>query len=753
MTLAIKRLSLTLGVLYLASCSPKQPETPLAPPALIPLPAQMTLTQGQYVALPRLTTLSSEGDVPGLDNLQYLLERELGLSIERTESQGLIHLAPDASIQDLEGYRLQVTPESGIRLMASSGLGFIRGLFTLAQLTDSLGRVHAAEIEDAPRFPYRGLMLDVSRHFMSTDMIIRLLDEMARYKLNRFHWHLVDGGGWRMESKAYPLLTQKAAWRTQRDWDKWWHGRDRRFVDEGTPGSYGGYYTQQDIGRVVEHAERLGITIVPEIELPGHSTEVSAAYPELFCIGRWDESVTDVCIGSEATFTFFERILEETMALFPNSPMIHIGGDEAAMNHWGSCARCRARMRTEGLQDLHELQSYMIKRMERFLSSHGRTLVGWDEILLGGLAPGAVVMSWRGEAGGIAAAKAGHRVIMTPNNYLYLDYYQAEAKHQPRAIGGYVPLEQVYRYNPEPEQLSPQERQYILGVQANLWTEYIESQAQAEYMYFPRALALAELAWTPQSRRSYADFVGRATIQTQRLRDRGINAYPLNGLATEVKTDTAARAVALTLRPEQTGVDIRYTTDGTEPTSSSTLYTAPISCRDSALVVAKLFRGTAPLDSTSLRYRIDYHKALGKQITYARPWNERYPAAADRTLVDGIRATPTYLDGQWQGFTEPMDVTIDLGVVMPLRHILMRFMQEREQWVYMPRSVEVLVSTDGRHYQSLGVLSPKTDEHNPRPVFETFDFYPDLEARYVRVQAEIGRSPGHFIFVDEIVVH
>lgn len=754
-TKKLTTLSLALGALFLGACSDQASKQPLEEPSLIPLPKELSLTLGASYQLPKVIGFSTPDSEAHWADISSLLSTELGritsLKVEQKQEGGEIRFVNNLEIKSPEGYTLVVSAD-GIEIQASTGLGFRHAVQTLAQLTDAEGRVHQAEIKDEPRFAYRGLMLDVSRHFMSTDFIIRLLDEMARYKLNRFHWHIVDGGGWRMQSDAYPLLTKKAAWRTERDWDKWWHGQDRRFVDEGTPGAYGGYYTKDDIRRVVAHASKLGITIIPEIELPGHSNEIAAAYPELFCLERWDKSVTDVCIGNEATFTFFERILDETLELFP-SEYIHIGGDEAAMNHWGDCTKCRARIKAEGLKDLHELQSYMIKRIERFLLSRGRKLIGWDEILMGGLAPEATVMSWRGEAGGIEAAKSGHDVIMTPNGFLYLDYYQAIAEHQPRAIGGYVPLEKVYSYNPESSSLSAEEKKHVLGVQANLWTEYVESDAHAEYMYFPRALALAEIAWSPQEKRNYEDFRRRATKQTEALRARGVNAYPLNGIATEVSTDLDKQLTSLTLRAEQSEVEIRYTTDGSEPTAESELYQSPITTADSALVVAKLFKNGMALDSVSLKYRIDYHKAIAKAIKYANQWNVRYPAAGEKTLIDGIRATPTYLDGMWLGFTEPLDVTIDLGETRELKHIFARFMQEREQWVYMPREVEVLVSQDGSKFESLGTLPTQTDEYNPRPVFEVFDFFPHTSARYIRMRAEIGRSAGHFIFLDEIVIH
>ncbi|WP_152566777.1 family 20 glycosylhydrolase [Porphyromonas sp. COT-239 OH1446] len=717
--------------------------------SLIPKPVTLRSLDGHFV-LSDQTTISVDPSVDAPETLVDLLSSSWSCSLKLQSQGGTIRFSLSDAVAHPEGYHLEVLPE-GIRLVARGRAGLLHGIQTLLQLADGKGYLPSVEIEDAPRFAYRGLMLDVSRHFYNKEFVVKLLDEMARLKLNRFHWHLVDGGGWRMQVDSYPRLMSHAAWRSIEDWDKWWHQRVRTFVPEGTEGAYGGYYTKEEIREVVAHATKLGITVVPEIEMPGHSNEVAAAYPELFCQGRWSTSVADVCIGREETFTFFERILDETLELFP-SEYIHIGGDEAAMNHWGDCSKCKARMRREGLKDLHELQSYMIKRIERYLNSKGRKLIGWDEILMGGLAPEATVMSWRGEQGGIEAASAGHDVVMTPNGSLYLDYYQTYGMEQPRAIGGYVPLEKVYAYNPVPKALDPEREHHILGVQANLWTEYVGSEEQAWYMLFPRALALAEVAWSPQKSRDYEDFRVRATRYNDGLRVRGVNAYPMSGVNAHISRSEDGAALRLTLSAEHAGAIIRYTTDGSMPTEESLRYEGPIDVIDSALVVAKPFGKGIPSDVAPRYLRLDKHLALDKSVRYDCKWNERYSASKELSLVDGIKGTPTYLDGLWQGFTEPMDVTIDLGAVKPVRHVLATFMQEREQWVYMPREVEVWISEDGKAFHSIGRVASRTDEHEPRPVFETFDFYAEGKARYVRMRADIGRSPGHFIFTDEIVV-
>lgn len=720
---------------------------------IIPKPQEASYLSG-YFALPKALGYKLSADKQIQTALRPLLSEYLGkeYKLQQVRSGAPLSLKQNKNIQHEEGYTLNISSKQ-ISIEARSLQGFRYALVTLLQLNNGRGEYPLCSIKDNPRFAYRGVMLDVSRHFFPASYIKSLISEMARLKLNRFHWHLVDGGGWRMESKHYPLLTQKAAYRTESDWDKWWHGGDRQFTtaDKG----YGGYYTQAEIKDVVAHASKLGVTIVPEIEMPGHSTELLHAYPELVCPTATYKDATDVCIGNEATFTFFEKILQETIELFP-SKYIHIGGDEAAMNHWGKCPRCQQRMQTEKLKDLHALQSYMIRRIEKYLNSKGRKLIGWDEILMGGLAPDATVMSWRGEDGGITAARAGHDVIMTPNGNLYLDYYQSEAIDEPRAIGGYVPLEKVYQYNPTPQSLSPQEQKHILGVQANLWTEYVHTPQQVSYMLFPRVLALAEVAWTNIDRKDYNDFRRRATSYLPQLEARGHRPYQMNGITLHQTYDPQSKAMKLQLIPERTDATVRIA-EGTSPTESNTATTPN---------TPYIYRGQAPVDlkanvfvegkkllPTDRIYRMPVHLAIGAKVQYHGKWNKRYPAGEEQALVDGRYGSPTYLDGRWQGFTEPMDVTIELPKPQKLQGVELRFMAEREQWVYMPKSVEVFISTDGINFESLGSLSPKTRDDEPRPVFERFVFPTDKTAKHIRIKASIGRSEGHFIFCDEAIVY
>jgi hexosaminidase len=430
-----------------------------------------------------------------------------------------------------EGYRMRIDPR-GIVIA-----GRPAGLFYGAQSVLQLAAAHsgttfilpAAEIQDQPRFSYRGLHLDTSRHMFPVEFIKHYLDWMARYKLNTFHWHLTDDQGWRIEIRQYPRLAEIASMRKE---TLVGHAPQSTQYD-GKP--YGGFYTQEQIREVVAYARDRFITVIPEIEMPGHSLAALAAYPELACTpGPFETATTwgvfkDVFCPKESTFQFLENVLSEVLTLFP-SLYIHIGGDEVQKDRWKESPDAQAVIRREGLKDEGELQSYFIRRMERFINSQGRRMIGWDEILEGGLAPDATVMSWRGEQGGIAAARQGHDVIMSPDAYLYFDHYQGDRAKEPLAIGGMLPLEKVYSYNPLPAALNPEEQKHILGAQANMWTEYIQDPRQAEYMLFPRLFALAEVAWSPQNARNYRDFLSRVPPQLARLKRQGVNYRPLSRL-------------------------------------------------------------------------------------------------------------------------------------------------------------------------------------------------------------------------------
>ncbi len=492
---------------------------------LVPVPASLEIQKGRF-KLSKSTTIQASGKAASIASyLNGHLQKFYGFALEITDKAGgknAIVLQEIAKNNEggKEAYSLQVNSK-GISILGEPA-GLFYGIQTLIQLlplekSESL-TIPAVQIDDRPRFGYRGMHLDVGRHFMPVAFVKKYIDQIARHKMNTFHWHLTEDQGWRIEIKKYPKLTEIGAWRKETVIG---HNRDKPQKFDGKRS--GGFYTQEEIKDIVAYAADRFITVIPEIEMPGHSLAALAAYPELGCTEGPFEVATkwgifnDVYCPNEETFRFLEDVLTEVIALFP-SPYIHIGGDECPKTRWEESAFCQQLIKKEGLKDEHELQSYFIQRIEKFLNSKGKQIIGWDEILEGGLAPNATVMSWRGIKGGIAAAKQHHNVIMTPTDYCYFDYYQSESKDtEPLAIGGFLPVEKVYSYEPIPEELTAAEAKYILGAQANVWTEYIPTPAQAEYMIFPRMCALAEVVWSPKEKRNWNSFTTRMQTHFKRL--------------------------------------------------------------------------------------------------------------------------------------------------------------------------------------------------------------------------------------------
>ena len=654
---------------------------------------------------------------------------------------------PNATDIPDEGYQLEID-EAGVRLTAKTETGLFYGKQTLLQLLTPNGLPYV-KINDQPRFPYRGLHLDVSRHFFDKEEVKKLMNVMSYYKLNTLHLHLTDAGGWRLQIDKYPKLTQEGAFRTQSDWREWWdNGKDRQYLKEGTEGAYGGYYTKDDIRDMLAYAAEKHITIIPEIEFPAHSDEVFVAYPELCCAGKSHTS-GDFCIGNPKTFEFMENVLTEVIELFP-SEYIHIGGDEAGKNTWKTCPKCQALMKKEKLANVDELQSYMIRKAEEFLNSKGRRLIGWDEILEGGLAPEATVMSWRGEAAGFKSARMGHDVIMTPGSYMYFDFYQADPRHQPVAIGGYTPIRKVYNYNPIPQDsLTAEEAKHFLGVQANTWTEYIPTPEHLEYMMFPRALAVAEIGWTPQEKRDWQDFKPRVNAHIPVLQQMGLNPFPLsNELEFDMVVDTIQKEIRVTMDAEKYPAEIHYTTDGSTPTASSPIYQEPIVVKDSAKIVAGIFVNGQLQDRVS-EQRVDYHKGIGKSIRFNSRLYPGYMAGGMNAIINGYRGGLTYLDQRWQGYTDNLDCVIDLGEVMDLHQVSSKWMQLTGPGVYQPEKVEVLTSEDGKNFTSQGVIPTTIPQDKSDLTFQEYTFQGNWKARYVQLKAQ---NPKGFIFVDEIVI-
>jgi hexosaminidase len=520
-----------LSIFLLCCCKPKQQEEVIQPSSVNIVPIPVTVNQaGGFFTLPDTVTIAA-GSTAEQDVAEFLLSffSTQGVPVALTQdSSATIVLRSFVSKEMLpEGYYHMVVNENGVDIFSTTASGLFYGVQSLMQLIQqeqNRWKIPTATITDFPRFAWRGLHLEVCRHFFPVEFVKRYIDLMAQYKFNTFHWHLTEDQGWRIEIKKYPKLATTAAYRKE---TLIGHYSDQPHQFDGQ--RYGGYYTQEEIKEVVDYAAKRFVTIVPEIEMPGHALAALSAYPHLGCTGGPYEAATlwgvfdDVfCAGKESTFEFMEDVLDEVITLFPGE-YIHVGGDECPKTRWEKCAHCQKRIKDEGLHDEHELQSYFITRMEKYLNSKGKKLIGWDEILEGGLAPNAAVMSWRGEEGGIAAAQAGHNVVMSPGFALYFDHYQGEPKDEPVAFGGNTPLKKVYEYDPAPSSLSQEEMSYILGAQANLWTEYIKTTQQAEYMAYPRALALAEVVWSPKENRDWNNFVQRLPHQFMLLDRKNVN--------------------------------------------------------------------------------------------------------------------------------------------------------------------------------------------------------------------------------------
>ena len=666
---------------------------PILAQSVIPVPLKMEQGTGSFLLSEKtkLYTNLQGGEAELWENYLKALPVQLKEARMKDRKQMLFLLITPKTPQlpSPESYTLSVTPQR-IEIRATSGAGLFYGMQTLLQLMQpaSTGSysVPSVEIEDTPRFAYRGLMLDVSRHFSTKEFIKKQIDALAYYKINRLHLHLTDAAGWRLEIKKYPLLTDFAAWRTDPTWKKWWNG-GRKYLRYDEPGASGGYYTQDDIREILAYARQHYITVIPEIEMPSHSEEVLAAYPQLSCSGEPYKN-SDFCVGNEETFTFLENVLTEVMELFP-SEYIHVGGDEAGKSAWKTCPKCQKRMKDEHLANVDELQSYLIHRIEKFLNNHGRRLLGWDEILQGGIAPNATVMSWRGEEGGIAAVTSGHHAIMTPGAYCYLDSYQDAPYSQPEAIGGYLPLKKVYAYDPIPASLTAEQAKLVYGVQGNLWVEYIPTPEHVEYMIYPRILALAEVAWSAPERKSWPDFHTRALSAVADLQKKGYHPFDLSK---EI---------------------------GSRPESLQ-----PVS-----------------------------HLALGKKVIYNSPYSPHYPAQGNTALTDGIRGDWTYGDGSWQGFISDnrLDVTIDMEKETPIHSVTAAFMQVVGAEVFLPETVIISISDDGINFTELQKQHFEVSKETPIR-FTDISWQGEAKGRYVRYQAQAGSELGGWIFTDEIIV-
>ncbi|CAH0996204.1 hypothetical protein EMA8858_02335 [Emticicia aquatica] len=752
--------------------------------AIIPKPTQLTMANGFFTVNPQTKILipkNTEGIRPLAEMLaeRFLIVAGMRLNIEEFESPTLavsqqknIVFTPlnsknaDKPLGE-EDYILKVESNSVI-ISAATAKGDFYALQSLLQLlptqiyssssiNDVKWTIPNCTIFDQPQFGYRGLMLDVSRHFFPISFVKKYIDLLAIHKMNTFHWHLTDDQGWRIEIKKYPKLTEIGSKRKE---SMEGHYSDQRF--DGKP--YGGFYTQEEIAEVVKYAQKKYINVIPEIEMPGHAMAALAAYPALGCskgpyeVGTKWGVYDDVFCPTEQTFSFLEDVLTEVIALFPSN-YVHIGGDECPKISWKNSQFCQDLMKKEGLKDEHELQSYFIKRIDKFLTSKGKKMIGWDEILEGGISPNATIMSWRGIEGGVEAVKQNHDAIMTPGSHCYLDAYQSDPSSEPVAIGGFLPLEKVYAYNPVPSGLTVEQAKHILGVQGNLWSEYIATPSHAEYMLFPRASALAEVGWS--SAKDYQDFTTRLKIHFERLKYLAVN-YSNAYYDVSAKSSVNAKSqVAVKLQTADKQAIIRYTIDGTEPTVSSLVYqpNGVIVTNDATIRATAFATNGEKLGKDMSKYYY-INKSTGRKYTLASQ-PTKYLGGETFGLTNGVKGESGNLD-TWVGFEgKNLDVTIDLGQIMNLQKVSFAFLRAKSSWIMLPREVEILVSDDGKKFTSIKKMPLGNLEGEEKVIQQLTVGADGKKGRYVRVIAQNygklpenhpGKGSPSWLFVDEIGV-
>ncbi|MEM6719061.1 MAG: family 20 glycosylhydrolase [Bacteroidota bacterium] len=645
------------------------------------------------------------------------------LTLQRNPDAKEFRIIFDPSITHDEGYRIEVEKDSlVIRTKTEKGAFYafqsLRQFFPPSvenkTFTGEKILLHNALVEDAPRFKYRGMHLDVSRHMFSVDFIKKYIDLMSQLKMNTFHWHLTDDQGWRIEIKKYPKLQEVAAFR---DETLIGHYNDSPQQFDGK--KYGGYYTQEEVKDIVQYAAERYITVIPEIEMPGHAQAAIAAYPNLGCSDTPVKVATkwgvfeDIYCPTEETFTFLENVLDEVIALFPGK-YIHIGGDEAPKTRWKDCAYCQELIKKENLQDEHGLQSYFITRMEKYVNSKGKQIIGWDEILEGGLAPNATVMSWRGMNGGIEAAKSGHNVIMTPTSHAYFDYYQSDNEDEPLAIGGYLPLEKVYNFEPIPAGLTKEQEKYILGAQGNVWTEYMATPEKVEYMAFPRMIAMAEVAWSQPERKGYEYFSEGLSLFHKRLDAQNVNyanhLYEIEGGIAELVSGDLPKPndpIVLILKTILENQVIRYTTDASSPTINSKEYVTYVPVEESTIFKAAVFDEKKKL-GRDFTLKFNKHKAVMENITLVPEPHTSYSGSGKYSLINGISGSDTrYGDKEWLGFWgDDVTITLDFDTPKKISTISTRFYNANGQWIYAPKEIQVSYinkDTGKREYQMVNI--------------------------------------------------
>lgn len=732
--------------------------------------ASFLLKDGVYVIYP-------ENNQKMQDNAEFLVdyvEKQTGVKLTSHAGMpvdGAICLTLDLNDDNAEAYKLIVN-DKRVCISGASEAGVFYGIQTLRKslpvAQDINVNLSAVEIYDKPRFAYRGAMLDVARHFYTVDEVKTFIDMLALHNINRFHWHLTDDQGWRIEIKKYPKLMSVASERKETVVGRWYSG-----IYDGKP--YGGYYTQDELRDVIDYAAKRHITIIPEVDLPGHMQAALTAYPELGCTGGpyevrtiWGVSQDVLCVGNDFTLQFVKDVLSEVADIFP-SEYIHIGGDECPKVRWEKCPKCQERIKSLGLKSdakhtkEQRLQSYMIQEAAKYLKEKGKRIIGWTEILEGGLVPDATLMSWIGESGGIEAAHQHHDVIMTPNTYLYFDYYQSKkVEDEPLAIGGYLPIEKTYNYEPMPKELTKEEQQYIKGVQANLWTEYIPVFSQVQYMVLPRLGAAAEVQWTDPSKKDYKDFLRRVPHLVAVYDCYGWNyATRVYDVNVDMKADTVNHVLNVQL---STMADdpIYYTLDGQDPTEKSLKYTKPFTIDQS--VVLKTMAVHPDRTSKISVDTIRFNKATLKPVVLLQPNESRFSPDGPVVLVDGRNGNHSFDTGAWLTVAgNDLEAVINMQAETILSSASVHVYVRKDAWLFDARGFSVSVSSDNKNYKEVASQEYKQmQESDSDGIIEHELSFDPCKATYVKIKViseksmpdwhwDAGKAP--FLLVDEIILN
>lgn len=716
---------------------------------IIPLPQQIIAAKGNFIVDKNVIIqdfTKSEAVNSALFPLKNKIVQTIGIPLRKSiafTTAKTIQIRLSNTIANAEGYQLRISlTQISIKAKTSAGVFYaVQSLLQLIQPGSNYSlKIPCATIIDEPRFAYRGIMLDVARHFMPINFIKKYIDELARLKINRFHWHLTDGQAFRFESKKYPLLhyAKSAQWPTNE-----------------------GFYSQKDIKELVKYAQERSITIIPEIDVPSHSQALLTAYPEYGCLdslGKNFNGQGELC-PNEKSIAFVKNLLDELMAVFP-SKAIHIGGDEASKANWKNCPVCKKRMKDLDLNTVDELQSSFVTNLAKHLNSKGRTMIGWDEIMDGGLAPNATVMAWRSIENGTKAAQMKHPVIMSPTSHCYLDYYQSENPNEPTAYNGYISLAKIYSLEPLPNKLNAQESAYILGVQANLWTEQVATGTHAEYMTFPRAVALAEVAWSNPNQKNYADFIDRMAYYLNGLDERKVNyAKHFYEIKTNVNLDSNNRLM-VSLSTEKKDTPLYYTLDGSSPTTQSQLYKSPFALtKPTVIKMASVMKNEMVDESISY---ITINKATGIKVELSEPPSKYYNKGGIAALTNGVfGATKRFNDYEWLGWdSKGVEALLNFNKTAVLTNVVLSFFHQPSSWVWLPRKIEMWGSIDGVNYKLLSEQAPEPP--NTEGVTAISFEVPQTSIKYLKIRAQsFGVIPNNYtgagnqswFFIDEIVVN